>query len=145
VSVATLWDLIEGEVATLETTAPVAWPNRHWSPPGKTTNPATAAKWYALDMEFEPESTEELTFDRDEMLRGRIVLGCFTEPQVGEEPLMTLVDAARALFPNKLTSGGVVLDVLRPDLEIIGRVAGSDGADLWYGWLVIYRFMAQVG
>lgn len=144
-SVATLWDLIEGEVATLETTAPVAWPNRQWTPPAKTTNPATAAKWYALDMEFETDAAEELTFDRDVMLRGTIVLGCFVEPQVGEEPLMALVDAGRALFATQLTSGAVVLDVLRPDLEIIGRVAASDGADLWYGWLVIYRFKAQVG
>jgi hypothetical protein len=145
VSIATLWDVIEGEVAKLETTAPVAWPNRQWTPPVKTGNPAAPASWFALDMEFDEDSTEELTLDRDPMLKGRIVLGCFVEPQMGEEALTTLVDSARALFLAQLSSGEVVLDTFRPDLEIIGRVAGSDGADLWYGWLVIFRFMAQLG
>lgn len=143
-SIATLWDLIEGEVATLEATAPVAWPNRQWTPPAKTGDPSDPASWFALDMEFDEDSTEELTFERDPMLRGRIVLGCFVEPQMGEQALTTLVDAARALFLAQLVSGGVVLDTLRPDMEIVGRVAGSDGAELWYGWLVIFRFMAQI-
>lgn len=144
-SIATLWDMIEGEVATLETTAPIAWPNRQWTPPTKTGDPSDPASWFALDMEFDAESTEELTFERDPMLKGQIVIGCFVESQMGEQALTTLVDAARALFLARLTSGGVVLDILRPDLEIIGRVEGSDGAGLWYGWLVIFRFMAQIG
>lgn len=144
-SIATLWDLIEGEVAKLETTAPVAWPNRQFSPPAKTGNAVTPARWFDLIMEFDDPSTEELTAERDVMVTGHVVIACLIEPNVGDQPATELVDVARALFPTSPTvSGGVTFDVFRPNYFVGGEIKDKSGAELWYGWLVDFEFKAQM-
>lgn len=124
--------------------APLSLPNRQFTPPKKTTDPAAPASWYRGDVFYDEGtgdegSTEELSFERDVMRRGDVIIGCWVEPQSGEARVVEMVDKAGDLFDDASTA---TLQFLRPHVERVG-LAEDHAGELWWGWEVRVRFMAQ--
>lgn len=134
-----LIDVAETTLSTGLAGEVVKWPNRQFTPPAKTTDPSSPAKFYSVNYEFETESTEAADFEGGELIRGWINIGCWVEPQAGDGPVADMVDTVRPLLGADSSTSRIAF--LPAHVEQIGF--GEMADEVWYGYGVRFPFIAQ--
>jgi hypothetical protein len=123
------------------TLCPIQWPGMQYKRPPSSGDPANPAKYIAYETDY--TSAQQITFDGDEQVDGRLRFGIWVESETGEEAdpaSRALWDALRDLFigPYGVPVAQPIAGVLNVRSAVPGAVA-VEGT--WYGRTMEFPFI----